>query len=346
MSSAPGPDPALPRAALDALMPFHLQLDGEGLIRHAGPSLCKLRPGRDLLGLHFNDVLEVRSLPGRIEVPQMRARRGRLLHLRFRDPPQTALRAQIVDFAHSGTMLVNLALGSSFQKEIAAYGLDVEDFAPTDPTVEMLFLIEANASVTREWHSLVQHLDGARNEAEREASTDPLTGLSNRRGFDNALRRLAALQVPFSTMVIDLDYFKAVNDTHGHSVGDAMLTQMAEVLTEVMRDGDTIARIGGDEFAVLLPEVTTLSKLQRIADRILEGLQEPMRLARGVDVSISASIGTARFPKIQPDQVSEALSPADRALYAAKADGRGRVKHWPTVLDPAHPGISGQASSA
>ncbi len=324
----------LSRDAMDSLMPFHLELDDDGAIRHVGPSLKKLRPGIDLVGMQFYDVFEQRCRDGRVELARLRARVGQMLRLRFCNPPHTILRGQIVEFHGSDAVLVNLALGSSFREAISAYDLNVWDFAPTDPTVEMLFLIEANTTVTREWRNLATRLDMARSEAERDAVTDPLTGLFNRRGFDMALARAAAQEEPFATMVIDLDYFKEVNDTHGHSIGDAMLAQMATLLTEVMREGDTIARIGGDEFAVLLPGVTSQAKLQGISDRLLDQLHEPMTLGHGVDVLISASIGTARHKRLMPEQVADALSVADRALYAAKADGRGRARHAPVIQFP------------
>ncbi|HYH20749.1 MAG TPA: sensor domain-containing diguanylate cyclase [Azospirillum sp.] len=159
------------------------------------------------------------------------------------------------------------------------------------------------------------------------ATTDPLTGLANRNRFftvaEVEMRRAERVARPVSVLMIDLDHFKRVNDTHGHEVGDAVLKAFARLSRAALRPQDLVARFGGEEFAVLLPETDRNGALA-IAERLraeAEGLR-----GDGVppEVGVTVSIGVSEIDKAErtPDL---ALSRADRALYAAKRAGRNRV---------------------
>ncbi len=156
------------------------------------------------------------------------------------------------------------------------------------------------------------------------ANFDPLTGLSNRARFaDRLAQALANAQRDdhgFAVCYLDLDRFKPVNDTLGHAAGDALLRQVAQRMRSVLREEDTLARIGGDEFALLLPRAGGAGDASRVAAKIIDLVHAPFDLAEGT-ASIGISIGIARFP----DDGSDAAAlrdAADRALYAAKAGGR------------------------
>ncbi|GIJ61802.1 hypothetical protein Vau01_093180 [Virgisporangium aurantiacum] len=155
-----------------------------------------------------------------------------------------------------------------------------------------------------------------------EASHDPLTGLANRSLFerrqgtrDPADRRPPAADI--AVLLIDLDGFKEVNDTHGHHVGDALLCAVAERLRAGARAGDTVARLGGDEFAVLLPD-TTEDVARQIATRIDASFAEPAVIG-GHELTIRASVGVAAGPADDPDAVVRA---ADAAMYTMKRTRR------------------------
>jgi two-component system, cell cycle response regulator len=166
----------------------------------------------------------------------------------------------------------------------------------------------------------------------RLAVTDPLTGLHNRR---YAICRLAAIagaaQADGSTMavmILDLDRFKRVNDEWGHAAGDAVLVQVAQRLASAMRPGDLLARIGGEEFLVALPD-TGLVDARGVAERLLSAVQEqPVTLPQGRHLQITASIGLAisemsELP--QHETVQAVLDRADQALLVAKSCGRNRI---------------------
>ncbi len=166
-----------------------------------------------------------------------------------------------------------------------------------------------------------------RNEAriERMARYDSLTGLHNRNSFTtqvaNALARLPGRSERLAVLLLDLDRFKAVNDTLGHPAGDLLLRQVAERLKAVTPDGGFVARLGGDEFVVMLDEVATLEGLTDRAALIVETLGRPFVLD-GTRVAVGASVGIALAPDHTADG-SRLLKCADIALYAAKAAGRG-----------------------
>ncbi len=158
------------------------------------------------------------------------------------------------------------------------------------------------------------------------ADHDPLTGLANRRRFMNEGRRMLALAARsgwgMGLLFIDLDAFKEINDTAGHTFGDAVLKQVAKRLDARTRSGDLLARIGGDEFVVLINDVDAATSLT-LAHRYRTALQEPPIVPGGA-LSVDASIGVAWFPGAA-STLHTLLRLADAAMYRAKAEGVGAV---------------------
>ena len=157
---------------------------------------------------------------------------------------------------------------------------------------------------------------------------DALSGLPNRRAFQNRLQAavLRAMQTgsKVGLLLIDLDHFKHVNDTLGHAAGDALLKEFAKRLAASLRGGDFVARVGGDEFAIIAEDVSSGSDLLVVGDKASDGLKAPLRL-QGRALSGGASIGGALFPD-DADSANELFKLADTALYALKAEGRGGTK--------------------
>lgn len=163
-----------------------------------------------------------------------------------------------------------------------------------------------------------------RNEiASREQSiSDPLTGLLNRRGLEAEFARRHATGEPVALLYLDLDSFKAVNDSLGHGSGDALLGQVADRLRETCRSGAVIARMGGDEFLVLEPSGGP-KETMALGRRIVTRLGEPYRLGDVVLAKVGVSVGAARC-EAGASSLEILIARADRALYAAKAAGKGR----------------------
>lgn len=154
---------------------------------------------------------------------------------------------------------------------------------------------------------------------------DALTGLPNRIYFAERLRESVALarrqNNALALMFIDLDRFKAVNDTLGHAAGDALLKEVAGRIRAALRDGDLLFRVGGDEFTATLPGMSTLEDASRVARRIHEAVAQPVPIGAH-DARVGATIGIAFYPRNGVD-VETLLRNADEAMYAAKAQGRG-----------------------
>ena len=170
------------------------------------------------------------------------------------------------------------------------------------------------------------HRDAA-EEARHAAVCDHLTGIGNRRAFFDAaeteLRRWRRLPRPLTLVLIDADNFKKINDTHGHPVGDAVLRHIARVMGATFRQVDVVARIGGEEFAVLLPSAD-LASAQRVAERLRAALEAQPTQTDGGPVACTVSIGIAAMDDAT-SSVEALLKRADAALYAAKHSGRNRV---------------------
>ncbi|MCS6918140.1 MAG: GGDEF domain-containing protein [Fimbriimonadales bacterium] len=174
----------------------------------------------------------------------------------------------------------------------------------------------------------VHHLMRELEQARRESTTDALTGLYNRRAFENCLQHTVAVnrlfQYPAALLLIDIDHFKQVNDTYGHAAGDEALKATAERIVRVCkRKSDFVARYGGEEFAVILRE-TSLRDAQKIAQQIADAARrEPVNLPEGQSIRITVSIGVA---ELRPHETPEAwFQRADALLYQAKQAGRDQV---------------------
>jgi len=173
-------------------------------------------------------------------------------------------------------------------------------------------------------------LDGVAllEEVRHQALHDPVTDLANSRLFEDRVSQAVSIarrsESNLALLFVDLDRFKCVNDNHGHKVGDELLRAVAQRLLAAIRDEDTVARIGGDEFGVLLQHVSDPDDAEVVAAGIVTALGEPFAI-RDLTLSIGASVGIAVFPE-RGDTYDSVISRADSAMYQAKADGRGRFQ--------------------
>jgi diguanylate cyclase (GGDEF)-like protein len=167
---------------------------------------------------------------------------------------------------------------------------------------------------------------------QREASLDPLTGLKNRRRFEEDLRMAMARSRREGTngavLMLDLDYFKQVNDSHGHPAGDRLIGEIAGVLRRRTRESDVLARLGGDEFAIALPRCNA-AEARAVAESIAAAIREHQPDRDDID-PITASVGVAMFGGDPRTSIETVVSEADTAMYAAKDGGRDGVR----VFDP------------
>jgi diguanylate cyclase (GGDEF)-like protein len=314
----------LDSATLAHFMPMHLLLDGDGRALSYGPTLARVLQAEALPGARFEDLFEVRSPGGAVTVQDLLSRGGNRFRLLPRNGVKAGLRGLGLRLAGEGKILLNLSFGIDLIAAVRDLALTDADFAATDLAMELLYLAEANAAVTRELRGLNLRLEGARMAAEEEAMTDPLTGLRNRRAVDLVLERLCAARAPFGLLHMDLDFFKAVNDTLGHAAGDFVLESVGRILREQLRAEDCAARIGGDEFVVIVAARSDPKTLQAIAERIIARICNPMEF-EGQIARVSASIGIVRSSDMPTPDATQLLATADRALYAAKHAGRGRA---------------------
>ncbi|MGC0938474.1 EAL domain-containing protein [Pantoea agglomerans] len=195
--------------------------------------------------------------------------------------------------------------------------------------------------VRRLWNSSVNlsqsmlRLGASEAQAQHLAFHDVLTGLPNRALVEDRLTQALALATRHdqrvALLLIDLDRFKTINDTHGHHAGDELIIAVAQRLSNIVRASDTVGRIGGDEFIVVMPDVDNIGQVQSLAQRIIDELSEPFTLF-GSDVWSGASIGLALAPKDGVDRL-ELMRKADIALYEAKSGGRGTYRQFERAMD-------------
>jgi diguanylate cyclase (GGDEF)-like protein len=182
---------------------------------------------------------------------------------------------------------------------------------------------------TAELEQKTVELKQSQQKLEHMAYTDSLTGLPNRRMFTEHFRRLLALkrrqQGTFALLLMDFDDFKSINDTYGHDAGDAVLKEMANRMSALVRESDCLARLGGDEYGLILGQSPDAEATEMVCQKIIESFAEPI-LFRGAELRTSPSIGVALYPADGKTQ-DKLYKTADLALYDAKRSG-GNSYAW------------------
>lgn len=323
-------------SVIHRLLPLSVVIGPMGEIRSSGVLMTRLLADET----HLQGAFSIGRRKGRgYALPEHifdAVHEGRDIHLRQRQSPHLRLRGQGAMMG-DGVLLI-LGFGASVVEAVRRLHLTRDDFAASELAIELLFLHEANQQILSELSRFTLRLNEAREQAEAQALTDPLTGLSNRRGMELALARAfegAGSGAPFAVVQIDLDHFKAVNDTYGHGAGDEVLIEVAAILKKAVRAGDTVARMGGDEFLILLRGECEGAALAALGTRIIQQIEAPISTQSGV-CHISASIGAARVGRAEHRRYGQTrvaaenlLRETDAALYRSKREGRGRV----TLLD-------------
>ncbi len=228
-------------------------------------------------------------------------------------------------------LATQLVIVPNDKPEIAAMFLDLgaDDVAPHD-VAERELTLRAKALIKRKLQQ--DRLRDTVRSGLKAAVTDPLTGLYNRRSVEPHLARMAEQSrtsgLALAVMMIDIDHFKAINDTYGHAAGDAVLVQLSDRLRENLRVIDLVARMGGEEFLLAMSR-TTVAQARGAADRLRELVNSaPFAISsNGPDIDVTVSVGVAVSGQIIPEKkaLGQMCDQADIALYAAKSAGRNQV---------------------
>lgn len=237
---------------------------------------------------------------------------------------------------HWGTWVsVRMPIKSTVEPHFAMLNVDVAAtnwnerilkaiIAPVLSTLVFLGVLGGFIYYARKQEKLLEQLYSSTSALSEIANNDALTGLPNRRLLED--RMMQALKAAkrsdniVAVLFLDLDYFKTVNDKHGHAVGDELLKLVAERLKNLLRSDDTVARIGGDEFIVLLPTLDDEQQVITTAEKIVNALALPFDLAKQT-LQLSVSVGIALYPQ-HADEPSDLIDHADIAMYAAKRKGK------------------------
>ena len=225
----------------------------------------------------------------------------------------TSLQHKSVQEGNSGTLQTALRRTQAVEEKVQE---------ASDKLAKVTEALGVEVSERQELHQQLAELTEQESAARHAAMHDPLTGLANRTLFNDRLEHGLAqakrLGLTLAVMFMDLDGFKAVNDTHGHDVGDALLQTVADRLRENTREDDTVCRLGGDEFLYLVMGANDTSTVASLAQKIIDCVQAPCRLSVG-SVSIRISMGIACFP-VDGDTVDALVKQADTAMYRAKRE--------------------------
>ncbi len=328
-------------------------VDEQGQITSVGPTLQKLRPEQPMQGQGFLDLFELVRPRSITTTAALLSLAGAKLHLKLRDEPRTALKGLVAPLPGNKGAIINLSFGISILDAVRDYALTSADFSGTDLAIELLYLVEAKSAAMEASRSLNLRLQGAMLAAEEQAFTDMLTGLKNRRAMDVLLGHMASGNAPFALMHLDLDFFKSVNDRLGHAAGDFVLQQAARIMEEETRSDDMVARVGGDDFVIIIKGLIDEGVLSSIAGRLIDRLREPT-IFESETCRVSASVGIALSTQFSSLKAAEILKAADQALYDAKRSGRSRYSFFSppagSITDPPklqgslqpRSGISGQ----
>ena len=228
------------------------------------------------------------------------------------------------EFPHG--YLIMLTGESSEAARLEGFEIGADDYVSKPFPLEELFArVRAGVRIAELQKALVE---SNRQLAELTLS-DALTSVANRRAFDGRLadtfEQANRYDRALSLMLLDIDHFKSINDTHGHQAGDVVLRSVGEVLRNRMRGTDFVARIGGEEFGVLLAE-TALFEALKLGESIRTAVQDLLVPAAGEILRLTVSIGLANMPHSRFALPERLFKAADKALYRAKANGRNRIE--------------------
>ena len=321
----------LPAELVDTAFPFHLVLDEELRVTEAGSSVQQLH-GEGLIGHVLADLFDVTTpkVPTGFDAFARHSRSLFLLRSRFREG--LVLRGQMLFDAGAHRLVF---VGSPWVTETSTFvslGLTLDDFAVSDAVVDYVLLLQHQSTSLMQARELAEQLRDTAQQLTHQAFHDTLTGLPNRSqllaqlqcALDTSVERGAETQL--AVLMMDLDGFKAVNDSFGHSAGDAVLEVVGKRLQSVGRAEDIVARFGGDEFAMVIGASRSQPGapppvVEAIAERVLASIAEPISLPPnwgGVIVPLSVSIGIAHATG--NESADDLLRNADLAMYAAKAE--------------------------
>ncbi|MCI0505867.1 MAG: diguanylate cyclase [Gammaproteobacteria bacterium] len=231
--------------------------------------------------------------------------------------------------AHESSRLVNMPVivvtgANDTEAREQAFIAGANDFiGKTSDHVEFLARVRAHVKLAQ----TIQELEQSRRYLKEQADTDPLTKLANRRSFfasaSTSLAQMRRQSEDFSVIILDIDHFKRINDTYGHQAGDVVLQQLAMVLSTAIREGDSLARIGGEEFVVASPYTNRLAAIV-LSERLRRAVENSEFMFEGNRIPVTISLGISSMSKGN-DDVDKLLAIADSRLYLAKQKGRNRI---------------------
>jgi len=254
------------------------------------------------------------------------ARGAALVLLDLSLPDSFGLDTFLKVYAHSPKVPIIVLTGNDDQKvALSAVKTGAQDFLIKGKLDRELLLRSMQYSIERKRYQ---------EQLEYHANYDALTGLPNRNLLHDRLKQSVFAQRTVRAIAVaflDIDHFKFVNDSLGHNIGDKLLKQVAERLTQIVRDGDTVARLGGDEFILILNDQGGQEVLYRAMQRISNKVAEPMKID-GHDLLVTCSAGISLYPQDGPD-VDTLLKNADAAMYRAKDKGRNNFQFYTAEMN-------------
>lgn len=211
----------------------------------------------------------------------------------------------------------------------------LRQFAYYQNSVPEVFQVQELESIRYSMVQTFARLESEKNELYLIARTDSLSGLANRNSLDEYLQKLIAISArekkQFAFLFLDIDHFKSINDSLGHNVGDELLQNVASVIQKIVRPNDMVARIGGDEFVIVLQDYDTYLELSAIIERIQKQLKSPW-LIQTNPIHITSSVGIALYPSDGSDIVT-LMKHSDIAMYQAKKQGRDQYQFFTQELN-------------